>query len=290
MEGYEAAYVNNDSTISQSQAAITVGQKVIDDTFAQYGTPTVSGNQKTLETTRGDVTIKLEQETGKNAKITLTTRDKEKEGTININGGTLSWGIYTSYTMGQTVTLGGEEFWVIEDSDANTATVKLLAKLNVITTEGDADRYKQNASANKLRFDDYSNVYYDDTTNPVTQAEIKTHVDAYKTAVEGRWRTATGDNTKTIQEARLMTGTNSSGEVQAILGSALTNKRDIVYGPEGAKLNYWLGTPSEFGYHYEWLVFGNYGLEYNMDVTYDGTEYSCDVGLRPVLVVLKSNI
>ena len=101
---------------------------------------------------------------------------------------------YTSYAMGDTVTLGGEEFWVIEDSDENTSTVKLLAKLNVITTEGDSNRYKQNASANTLRFDDDSNDY--------ETSEIKDQVDNYKSAVEGRMGAG-----KTIQEARLMSVT-----------------------------------------------------------------------------------
>ena len=85
-------------------------------------------------------------------------------------------------------------------------------------------------------------------------------------------------------KGRLMWGTDSSGEVQSILGSSLTNKNDIVYGPTGAKLNYWLGSPYEFDSDHAWYVGG------------DGPRVDCGYvriidysGLRPVIKVLQSN-
>ena len=88
-------------------------------------------------------------------------------------------------------------------------------------------------------------MYYDSTTNPVTQAEIKSHVDAYKAAVEGRM----GEE-KTIQEARLMTGT------------------------------------AEGSWDNEWTTWTHTSGSVDNDMI-DIDDYC---GFRPVLVVLKSNI
>ncbi len=178
---------------------------------------------------------------------------------------------YTSYSVGDTVTLGGETFYVIEDSDANTSTVKLLAALNVITTEGNAKRYKQDASANTLAFDStspYTNVYANST--------IITEVNNYKTAVEGRM----GDG-KTIEAASLMT----KEEVEALGGdssnwttSGCTGKTAFVKAT-----NYWLGSPYETAGNSTWYVYGS-GFS-SSSVSRDNR-----YGLRPVLEVLKSNI
>ena len=148
----------------------------------------------------------------------------------------------TTYTVGQTVTLGGEDFYVIEDSDVSTPTVKLLAKINVITTEGDENRYKQDESANSLAFDStspYSNDY--------ATSDIKLHVEAYKTAVEGRMGAG-----KTIQEARLMTN-----EEVVALGGDIENKTTSGCTGTTAFVNetrYWLGSPDEEASDCEWYV------------------------------------
>ena len=186
---------------------------------------------------------------------------------------------YPEYLMGDTVTLGGEEFWVIENSNSSKSTVKLLAKLCVKTTSGEGQN-TQTTSANNLRFDFDSNVYYDNTTNPVTESEIKKCVDDYKAAVEGRM----GEGKK-VEEARLMTGTDTDGELQEILGSNLENKLDIVYGTT-PKLSYWLGSPYGTSTDQEWLIDSQFVGSYDKDYVYYGNYF----GLRPVLIVLKSNI
>lgn len=209
---------------------------------------------------------------------TITTGDRtyslESNGKVtpNSSGGGSSTSV--AYEVGDVVRLGGEDFYVIERSDETKTTVKLLAKYNVKTESGEG-QYTQRTDANPLRFDDESNVYYDDTTNPVTEAEIKTHVDAYKTALEGRMGSG-----KTIQEARLML----KEEVEALGGDAdnITTEGCPEFINEQA---YWLGSPDENGTNYEWIVYGRSSIFY-FDLVYDDNLY----GLRPVVIVLKSNI
>lgn len=87
--------------------------------------------------------------------------------------------VYTAYTIGQTVTINGESFYVIEDSDETKSTVKLLAAKCVDTREKiegvtNPNYNKQSDNANLVMFDStapYSNIYADST--------IKLLVDSY---------------------------------------------------------------------------------------------------------------
>ena len=209
---------------------------------------------------------------------TITTGDRtyslDSNGTVtpNSSGGGSSTSV--AYEVGDVVRLGGEDFYVIERSDATKTTVKLLAKYNVKTESGEG-QYTQKSDANTLRFDDNSNVYYDDTTNPVTKAEIKTHVDSYKTALEGRM----GEG-KTTQEVRLML----KEEVEALGGDSDN------YTTEGCpgfinEQAYWLGSPGENGTFDEWFVGGDDSIFHR-----SGVNIGSLFGLRPVVIVLKSNI
>lgn len=231
--------------------------------------------QKALDKTFGE---DVAQVTGEGP-WTITTGDRrtyslDSNGTVtpNSSGGGSSTSV--AYEVGDVVRLGGEDFYVIEKSDATKTTVKLLAKYNVKTESGEG-QYTQKSDANTLRFDDNSNVYYDDTTNPVTKAEIKTHVDAYKTALEGRM----GEG-KTTQEVRLML----KKEVEALGGDSDN------YTTEGCpgfinEQAYWLGSPFEIDTYREWLVRGN-----GSHFSFNYVDYGLSYGLRPVVIVLKSNI
>ena len=66
---------------------------------------------------------------------------------------------------------------------------------------------------------------------------------------------------------------------------AATNYSDILYGPSGAKINYWLGSLYESNTGYAWFVDGGFGY-LNVTNVYDGGIY----GLRPVIKILKSNV
>ena len=249
--------------------------------MSQYtGTPMTTQDiqAKLREIYGNDTTASLE-----NGKLTATIKGTTYEYDIATGktqaGGNSTPTSFAAYAVGDVVILGGEDFYVIEASDASATTVKLLAKYNVKTESGEG-QYTQTTDANKLRFDDNSNDY--------ETSEIKVHVDAYKTALEGRM----GEG-KTIQEARLMTGTatgswndshtvwtytSGTDEVGALIDA---NKTEIVY-----ETGYWLGSPKEGDSNQEWIVEkGAANRIDNISVTSSHTW-----GLRPVIVVLKSNI
>ena len=174
---------------------------------------------------------------------------------------------YTAYAVGDVVTLGGEDFYVIEASDESTASVKLLTKYNVKTTSGEG-QYTQTSNANTLIFDYVSNDY--------TTSEIAKQVGYYKTALEGRMGAG-----KTIQEARLMT----REEIDALGAS---NSYTSACPTFVNTRKYWLNCPStNDGEYYSLTVQGNYDMGTLM---YDMVNSSMNAGMRPVVVVLKSNI
>ena len=172
---------------------------------------------------------------------------------------------YTEYLVGQLVTLGTgnnkENFYVIEDSDKNTSTVKLIAEKNVETTN-----YTQSSSANTVKFDDSTFVY--------ANSYIKELVDNYVTAIQTRIG-------KEILEGRLMT----VNEVNVLGGDSDNHNTS---GCDGLKsfinlTNYWLGDGGE-----EFDARSVYGEETSMD--YHSVADADFVGLRPVILILKSNI
>lgn len=200
---------------------------------------------------------------------TITIRDKtyslESNGTVTPNtSGQEGSGTSLSYEVGDVVRLGGEDFYVIEESDVTKTTVKLLAKYNVKTTTGEG-QYTQTASANTLRFDDDSKDY--------ATSEIKSHVDAYKTVLEGKIR-------KAVQEARLMT----KEEVEAFGGdfSSVSTSECPAFINEQ---NYWIYFPDEKMSNIGWYVMGSTRRFANISVNYENA-----FGLRPVVILLKSNI
>ena len=180
-------------------------------------------------------------------------------------------GTYTAYEVGDTITIAEQDFYVIEDSDASTSTVKLLAAMNVETDSNSANYNKQNASAGTVAFDStepYTNDY-NATSNPPT---IKGLVDSYVSSLG-----------VTVQEGRLML----LAEVEALGGDSANYTTSGCTG-DAAFVNatdFWLGSPYEFVPNIAWLVGGG--------VSELGSDSVDDVrffGLRPVIVILKSNI
>ncbi|MBR3003212.1 MAG: InlB B-repeat-containing protein [Clostridia bacterium] len=179
------------------------------------------------------------------------------------------WELKSSYAVGDIVTIGGENFYVIEESNASTTTVKLLAALNVDTSTN-----KQSSSAGALAFDStypYTNIYAD--------ATIKGFVDSYKSALLSRWGSG-----KTIQEARLMT----LEELNALGANVVAT--DYIGSTSSCPTfvnatNYWLGSPHPNGNNAGWWVRGDSSVAQSESVSYIYAG-----GLRPVIVVKKSLI
>ena len=254
-------------TKAYSEAEIGEQLKIV---YAEYQMSQYSGTPMTTQ----DIQAKLREIYGndttaslENGKLTATIKGTTYEYDIATGktqaGGNSTPTTNAAYAVGDVVTLGGEDFYVIEASDASEATVKLLAKYNVKTESGEG-QYTQTASANTLAFDDDSNDY--------ATSQIKTHVDLYKTALEGRMGKAT-------QEVRIMT----KEEVEALGGNSSEHSTSGCPAFINEQ-NYWLGSPVVEDR--VWGVGGvDSGLYNDGDVYYDGF-----YGLRPVVIVLKSNI
>ncbi len=162
---------------------------------------------------------------------------------------------FPAYTIGQTVTIAGETFYVIENSDENKSTVKLLSALNINTSTN-----KQDENADRVAFDDETNIY--------ENSSIKQLVDLYVSSL--------GID---VQEGRLMKldeaealGCNSteysSSEAPSFINTSI----------------YWLYS----AYDTEISVWDIYGFD--EELNYDECNMNRFCGVRPVIVVLKSNI
>ena len=188
----------------------------------------------------------------------------------------------------------------VGENDAGKSTILEIISLITSGKINGANIDRQITAS--LAFDStspYSNVYENST--------IKEEVENYKTALEGRMGAG-----KTIQEARLLTGTaigsidNSSGvwtytsgtgELGALLDA---NETEIVYGKPEKEQTYWIGSSvngrKEDSWIFmdmndpdsldvgAWLVDGWDNLVDGYFVNYD---YFC---LRPVIIVLKDYV
>ena len=122
----------------------------------------------------------------------LNVKYRGYEVIINVTDGSLNIAktpndpiTYRAFSVGDKITIGEEMFYVIEDSDENTKSLKLISAFHVQTSTN-----RQQFEAGKVEFDDSTDVY--------VNASIKILVDNYKNALQTRWG-------KTIDQARLLT-------------------------------------------------------------------------------------
>ena len=169
-----------------------------------------------------------------------------------------------AYSIGDEVTVKGEEFYVIVNSDKNQTTVLLLAKENINTTT-----LVQSSSANTIEFSetDYWTSYPSDLTE--TGVPDSTHYAAYAAYQYGAKIGGTG-RLMTYDEANALIG---AGETAMIWGEESTN----------GYLCYWLGTAYDSD-----AVYGAWSSSKTLDWSYydDGQSN----GVRPVIEISKDLI
>ena len=162
-------------------------------------------------------------------------------------------GGFEAYTIGDEVTIGTEEFWVIENSAETNANVVLLAKQAIDTTN-----LVQSSSANSIAF---SASMYWSTGGNISETDLdSTHYAAYAAYQYGLKLGGTG---------KLLTANVASGltDYTSILGSAST----------------WLGSAyGTDGDIYILIGDGSFNSRY--------TSYSNTFCVRPVVVISKSKI
>ena len=178
---------------------------------------------------------------------------------------------YTAYTIGQEVTVGGENFYVLKESDETQEKVTLLAKDNIDTTT-----LVQSTSANTVAF---SNTDYwsgiEGKTYPydlIETGEPDESHNAAKVAYDYGMKLGGTGRLLIYSEARALATANS----------------DILYGRNGKSsgtcLNFWLGSTDDTNFVY--LIYGADSTFYS---TYSFTS-SSDYGVRPVVEISKDKI
>ncbi len=91
---------------------------------------------------------------------------------------------YMAYEVGDTITIAGQDFYVIEDSDKYTDTVKILAALNVDTSTN-----RQSASAGAVAFDSTgttNNYDYNNDGVPTIKVLVNSYVSSLGVTVQSR--------------------------------------------------------------------------------------------------------
>ena len=93
LDAYDEIYVQGKNEVSLNGASTKIGQEVIDAVIKSYGGALTRDDEGKIKCEKniGKATIQIEQEAGKDAKITIKTRDDEKKGTISLDGGVLKW-------------------------------------------------------------------------------------------------------------------------------------------------------------------------------------------------------
>ena len=178
---------------------------------------------------------------------------------------------YAAYTIGQEVTVGGENFYVIADSDETNPNVTLLAKYN-LNREGTA---QLNATASETACAFSSSNYWsgiEGITYPYNLNDTATSEDTDAIAKARTYGAAKGGTGKLM--------TKEEAETLA------TNHAGIIYGTSidatDGYLFYWLGSTD-----YE-EVLGVVGV--GECVTFFNFYYDENVGVRPVVEISKSSI
>ena len=175
---------------------------------------------------------------------------------------------YTAYNVGDKVTVGGENFYVIKVSSASEEKITLLAEKNIDTTT-----MVQSDSANKIAFSGtnyWSSI--EGITYPYNLNNTATSANTDAIAIAKAYGTAKG------VEGRLMT----IDEVEALGGDK--ENYNIENCPSWIKSsNFWLGSAGNADC--VWFVNGSYGHYGNG--TFALTNYC---GVRPVIEISKDLI
>ena len=184
--------VSGDVALTNDQLKEEIAKKLIEQGY------TVSGSTVTYY---GDKTIDIENYLEKESKT------------------------YTAYNVGDKVTVGGENFYVIKASSASEEKVTLLAEKNIDTTT-----MAQSDSANKIAFS--STNYWrsiEGITYPYNLNNTATSANTDAIAIAKAYGTAKGGEGRlmTYEEAKELKDTNSA----------------MIYGTITAGfLNFWLGS------------------------------------------------
>ena len=221
-----------------------------------------------------------------------------------LNGGS-STPTYTAYVIGQEVTVGGESFYVLENSDATQSSVTLLAKYNLNqagTAQAPNAAYGDTAVrfSNKKYWASKHATYYDandsgwnpspkEGSSKWTKAYLDLNNEPIPTTGENAETVATNAILKARAYATAKGGTNGRLLTYEEADALKTSYGDMIWGTantngtDGNFLYYWLSSVSPYGGDSVWIAYGD-GSDFDLG-TFD---YDDIIGVRPVIIVSKS--
>ena len=222
-----------------------------------------------------------------------------------------------AYVIGQEVTVGGESFYVLENSDATQSSVTLLAKYN-LNTAGTAQAPNAAYGDTAVRFSNTNywgqgtpsrwSTYYDANDsgwNPSPKVDasaennwqgstwVKAYLDLNNETIPTTGENAETTSTNAILKARAYAtakgGTNGRLLTYEEADALKTSYGDMIWGTAntngttGNWLGYWLSSTYYLGRESVWVVYGYAGnfVSSEFDI---GTR----IGVRPVITVPKS--
>ena len=200
---------------------------------------------------------------------------------------------YTVYSLGQEVTLGGEQFFVIEENDtASKDTIKLITKYNLDLSTNNQMNATWTATGTPFCTSSNDGYYgkgywYEPEENEDSKYPLELNGDISNTqeaivynkaATYGQSKGGTG-RLLTLEEANSLT---ASGKIPKIVYG-----QDYSVNPAmDGNLMYWLSTAAS-GFTV-FVVSGSTG--YTFPTGYDGDIYEREefYGIRPVVIIQKS--
>ena len=190
--------------------------------------------------------------------------------------------IYTEYVIGQEVTVGGEQFYVLENSGSSKSKVVLLAKYNLnqagTAQAPNATLYETNVVFSSTNYWNETQEAYTNWTNKlfdINSASGEVSGDAiYKAKAYATAKGGTDGRLLTYEEADSLK--SSYGDM--IWGTA----NEHIYGHY---LIYWLSSSPQGNIYGVYLVYGN-----DQNINYDSYYDDSMIGVRPVITVSKTLI
>lgn len=246
-EYYEKVYVNHEENVNKK-----MGEWIAE----KYSGPI----------TTEDYTFEIKPDPdGDQYNVTIQkgkTLKQEIVGTLSEDG-KLNLPPYTEYKFGEKVTLNGESFYVIEESDKDTEKVKLLAEKVIDTT---TNTQVGNSGANTMAFSNSNTWAANDDLNNVGNSAVSCAINYGK---------------KFDAKGRLMTKNELDKIVEYADGNQIIQKPEWMKVTGSSQLRYWLGTAKNtnevWGVYYGNVV----GIKYDDAI-------NCYV--RPVIEISKSKI
>ena len=199
---------------------------------------------------------------------------------IDVNGGSIDISkleetsiVKKSFSIGDTIEIAGEYFYVIENSDENSSTVKMIAVLNV-----DPSSNAQKLTAGTVYFDES-----DTKTDVYVNATIKDLVDSYANTLQTKWG-------KSFEQTRLLTFEDLEDMgVTVSEGNAWCGNADLSVVPSFISDHdaYWTGSRDAI---YASATGNNFCPVSIYDYSVANGETTAEYGLRPVIVVSKDKL